>query len=47
LSPAVGVSYRNPGRVSALVFAGTTAGAVDDELRAAQEEYKSTPAGKR
>jgi 3-oxoadipate enol-lactonase len=44
---AVGFSYRNPGRVSALIFAGTTAGAVDDELRAAQEEYKETPAGKR
>jgi 3-oxoadipate enol-lactonase len=44
---SVGFSYRNPNRVSALVFAGTTAGAVDDELRIAQEDYKQTPTGRR
>ena len=44
---AVGFSYRNPGRVSALVLAGTTAGAVNDAVRAAQDEHRRTPMGKR
>jgi pimeloyl-ACP methyl ester carboxylesterase len=44
---AVGFSYRNPDRVSALVFAGTTAGSVDDDLRVAQDEYRQSPAGRR
>jgi 3-oxoadipate enol-lactonase len=44
---AVGFSYRNPGRVSALVLAGTTGGAVSDAVRAAQDEHRQTPIGKR
>ncbi|MEX2158404.1 MAG: alpha/beta fold hydrolase [Dehalococcoidia bacterium] len=44
---AVGFSYRNPERVSALVLAGTTGGAVSDTVRAAQEEHRQTPMGKR
>jgi pimeloyl-ACP methyl ester carboxylesterase len=44
---AVGFAYRNPDRVSALVFAGTTAGAVDEALREAQEAYRQTPSGRR
>jgi pimeloyl-ACP methyl ester carboxylesterase len=42
---AVGFSVRNPGRVAALVLAGTTGGAVSDELRAKQEEFRSGPIG--
>jgi len=44
---AVGFSYRNPERVGALVLAGTTGGAVSDAVRAAQEEHRQTPIGKR
>ena len=44
---AVGFSYRNPDRVSALVLAGTTGGAVTDAVREAQEEHRQTPTGKR
>jgi pimeloyl-ACP methyl ester carboxylesterase len=44
---AVGFSYRNPGRVSALVLAGTTGGAVTEEVRQAQEEHRQTATGKR
>jgi 3-oxoadipate enol-lactonase len=44
---AVGFSLRNHGRVSALVLAGTTGGAVNDELRAAQEAHRRSPAGRR
>lgn len=44
---AVGFSVRNPGRVAALVLAGTTGGAVDDELRAAQKAHSRTPLGRR
>jgi pimeloyl-ACP methyl ester carboxylesterase len=44
---AVGFSYRNPGRVAALVLAGTTGGAVTDDVRAAQEEHRRTPLGRR
>jgi pimeloyl-ACP methyl ester carboxylesterase len=43
---AVGFALRNPGRVRALVFAGTTAGAVTDEVRAAQDEHRQTPVGR-
>lgn len=42
---AVGFALRNPGRVRALVFAGTTGGAVTDEVREAQEQHRQTPAG--
>lgn len=42
---AVGFSYRNPERVSALVLAGTTGGAVTDAVREAQEEHRKTPVG--
>ena len=42
---AVGFALRNPGRVQALVFAGTTGGAVSDEVREAQEQHRQTPAG--
>ncbi len=44
---AVGFSYRNPDRVAALVLAGTTAGAVDDRVREAQEAHRATPEGSR
>jgi pimeloyl-ACP methyl ester carboxylesterase len=44
---AVGFSLRNPGRVRALVLAGTTAGAVSDEVRAAQDEHRNGPHGQR
>lgn len=42
---AVGFAMRNPDRVRALVFAGTTGGAVNDEIRAAQRAHRQTPAG--
>jgi pimeloyl-ACP methyl ester carboxylesterase len=42
---AVGFSVRNPGRVSALALAGTTGGAVSEELRAKQDAYKAGPMG--
>jgi 3-oxoadipate enol-lactonase len=44
---AVGFSLRNPGRVQALVLAGTTGGAVNDEVRAAQDEHRNGPHGQR
>ncbi|OGO50729.1 MAG: hypothetical protein A2148_01635 [Chloroflexi bacterium RBG_16_68_14] len=44
---AVGFAARNPGRVRALVLAGTTGGAVDDQLRAAQDEHRRSPTGRR
>ena len=44
---AVGFSVRNPERVRALVLAGTTGGAVNDEIRSAQETHRRTPAGRR
>jgi pimeloyl-ACP methyl ester carboxylesterase len=43
---AVGFSVRNPGRVGALVLAGTTGGAVNDDLREKQEAYRSGPVGR-
>ncbi|MCH7811666.1 MAG: alpha/beta fold hydrolase [Chloroflexi bacterium] len=44
---AVGFAVRNPGRVRALVFAGTTGGAVNDDIRAAQREHRASPDGRR
>lgn len=44
---AVGFAARNPGRVRALVLAGTTGGAVNDEIRSAQEAHRRTPLGRR
>jgi 3-oxoadipate enol-lactonase len=44
---AVGFTLRNPGRVRALVLAGTTGGAVNDELREAQQAHQRTPLGRR
>lgn len=44
---AVGFALRWPERVRALVLAGTTGGAVNDGVRAAQEEHQRTPLGRR
>jgi 3-oxoadipate enol-lactonase len=44
---AVGFALRNPGRVRALVLAGTTGGAVDDRVRDAQDQHKESPQGRR
>ncbi len=44
---AVGFAVRNPGRVRALVLAGTTGGAVNDEIRRAQEVHRRSPQGRR
>jgi 3-oxoadipate enol-lactonase len=44
---AVGFALRNPGRVRALVLAGTTGGAVNDEMRAEQEAHRDGPIGRR
>ena len=43
---AVGFALRNPGRVRALVLAGTTGGAVNDEVRDRQEAHRQTPLGR-
>jgi pimeloyl-ACP methyl ester carboxylesterase len=43
---AVGFALRNPGRVRALVLAGTTGGAVTDAVRAAQEEHRQSANGR-
>jgi 3-oxoadipate enol-lactonase len=43
---AVGFAVRNPGRVRALVLAGTTGGAVSDEVRARQDEHRQSPLGR-
>jgi 3-oxoadipate enol-lactonase len=42
---AVGFSLLNPGRCRALVLAGTTGGAVDDEVRDLQDAYRETEVG--
>jgi 3-oxoadipate enol-lactonase len=42
---AVGFALRNPGRCRAMVLAGTTGGAVDDEIRDMQEAYRATEVG--
>ncbi len=44
---AVGFALRNPKRVSALIFAGTTGGAVNDGVREAQAAHRDTPLGRR
>jgi 3-oxoadipate enol-lactonase len=41
----VGFAWRNPGRCKALVLAGTTGGAVNDDIRDAQAAYRETEAG--
>jgi 3-oxoadipate enol-lactonase len=43
---AVGFSVRNPGRVAALVLAGTTGGAVSEEVREAQETHRQSANGR-
>ena len=42
---AVGFSLRNPGRCRAMVLAGTTGGAVTDEVRLLQAEHRETETG--
>jgi 3-oxoadipate enol-lactonase len=42
---AVGFSLLNPGRCRALVFAGTTGGAIDDDVRDLQDAYRDTEMG--
>jgi 3-oxoadipate enol-lactonase len=42
---AVGFSLLNPGRCKAIVFAGTTGGAIDDDVRQLQEDYRQTEMG--
>ncbi len=42
---AVGFSLLNPGRCLALVLAGTTGGAIDDEVREMQDAYRETDVG--
>jgi pimeloyl-ACP methyl ester carboxylesterase len=44
---AVGFTARWPERVRALVLAGTTGGAISDEVRAAQQEHQRSPMGQR
>jgi 3-oxoadipate enol-lactonase len=44
---AVGFALRNPGRCTAMVLAGTTGGAVDDDVRAMQEDYRASPMGQK
>jgi len=43
---AVGFALRNPGRVGALVLAGTTGGAVSDAVRTAQDEHRQSANGR-
>lgn len=42
---AVGFSLLNPGRCAAIVFAGTTGGAIDDDVREMQDAYRETELG--
>ncbi|HWQ27818.1 MAG TPA: alpha/beta fold hydrolase [Dehalococcoidia bacterium] len=44
---AVGFTLRNPGRVRALVLAGTNGGAVSEALREAQERHRASADGRR
>lgn len=44
---AVGFALRYPGRVRALVLAGTTGGAVNAEVRATQEAHRRSTTGRR
>lgn len=43
---AVGFALRNPGRCKAMVLAGTTGGAVTDEVREMQATYRETETGR-
>jgi pimeloyl-ACP methyl ester carboxylesterase len=43
---AVGFAWRNPGRCKAMVLAGTTGGAVNDQVRDMQEAHRQTDVGK-
>ncbi len=43
---AVGFALRNPGRCRAMVLAGTTGGAVDDEVRELQEAHRQSKIGR-
>lgn len=43
---AVGFALRNPGRCVAMVLAGTTGGAVDDEVREMQAAHRETEVGR-
>lgn len=42
---AVGFSLLNPGRCKGLVLAGTTGGAIDDDVRQMQDAYRETAMG--
>jgi 3-oxoadipate enol-lactonase len=44
---AVGFAVRHPGRVRALVLAGTTGGSTNAQIRAMQEAHRRSPAGRR
>lgn len=43
---AVGFALRNRGRCASMVLAGTTGGAVDDDIRALQDEHRESEAGR-
>jgi 3-oxoadipate enol-lactonase len=43
---AVGFALRNPGRCRAIVLAGTTGGAVDDDVRQMQAAHRETDLGR-
>ncbi|MEX2247336.1 MAG: alpha/beta hydrolase [Dehalococcoidia bacterium] len=43
---AVGFALRNPGRCRAMVLAGTTGGAIDDEVRELQDAYRESEVGR-
>ena len=42
----VGFALRNPGRCTAMVLAGTTGGAIDEDIRERQEAYRETDIGR-
>jgi 3-oxoadipate enol-lactonase len=43
---AVGFSLLNPGRCKAIVFAGTTGGAIDDDVRQLQDAHRESDVGR-
>jgi len=43
---AVGFALRNPGRCKGMVLAGTTGGAVDDEIRELQDAHRESETGR-
>lgn len=43
---AVGLALRNAGRCAAMVLAGTTGGALNDEVRALQEDHRDSETGR-